>query len=296
MMNDAGRIDGLLKSAGIVLWGVAGFEAVAPRLIGCSARRRLPERAAAVIVALFPYYSGGHEDGNISKYAMPRDYHIIAGEMLKNAAAALRAAYPACAFEPFCDASPVPEVEAARLAGLGCAGRNGLLISPLYGSYVFIGEIVTDMPLEACRHPGGTCIGCMACERSCPAGALDRGIVNWEKCLSHISQRKGALTAREEEQLKRVGSVWGCDVCQNVCPMNRAAACTPLEAFRKDLVEKITGEELDRPDFSEKYRARAFMWKGEAVLRRNLRIMEGAPENTTAEHAKGSEEGKPAKP
>jgi len=277
IMEDDSVFGSILRDNGIDLWGVAGFQGIKPRLIGCSALKRLPERAASVIVLLLPYYSGRHDFANISKYAMPRDYHITAGEMIGAAAKGLSQAFTSFEFAPFCDASPVPEVEAARLAGLGNVGLNGLLINPEYGSYVFIGEIVTDMPLKASSNPGESCIGCSVCQKGCPTRALCDGRVDIDRCLSHISQKKGALTGQEEALLKLSGSIWGCDVCQDVCPMNRGAAITPIEAFKTQLVTHISGKELSDKDFAKKNRDRAFMWRGEAVLKRNLCIIESAP-------------------
>ena len=96
IMEDDSVIGRILRDTGIDLWGVAGFEGIKPRLIGCSALKRLPERAASVIVLLLPYYSGRHDFANISKYAMPRDYHITAFEIIGAAAKGLKLQSTVC--------------------------------------------------------------------------------------------------------------------------------------------------------------------------------------------------------
>ena len=101
-----------------------------------------------------------YQGGNLSRYAAVGDYHEIVPQYLKRAVSALEQAFPEEAFVPFTDNSPIPEVRAAALAGLGRIGQNGLLIHERYGSWVFIGEIVTTLPIDAPPHQIRPCIGC----------------------------------------------------------------------------------------------------------------------------------------
>lgn len=276
-MEDAAAVGKIMLDCGMPVWGVAPYGSAAPRLIPCGGLRRLPEGARSIVVALFPYYCG-QKRGEVSRYAAGADYHGVAGEMLSKAAELLRRRFPNRRFEPFCDASPIPEVEAARLAGLGAVGKNGLLISPRYGSYVFIGELVTDLELEASSTPGGTCAGCGKCAEACPGGAL-REKFNCGRCVSHLTQRKGELSPEERELIRTAGYLWGCDLCQEVCPLNRKIEMTPIEAFKKDLVDTFSREELENDGFKSRNAGRAFMWRGKAVLLRNHGILHGEPEN-----------------
>ena len=276
------RVLSVMRECGIPCSGVAPFAALRGKLLSCSGLRRLPTRPAAVIVSLFPYYTGPHPEANLSVYAIPEDYHTIVGVYLRRAAEMLREEFPDRAFTPFCDASPVPEVEAARLAGLGDIGDHGLLISPDYGSYVFIGEIVTDLALEPCAEPGGACLRCGACARACPAGVIGSPRKKAE-CLSAVTQKKGALCGEESARIRQTGCLWGCDVCQNVCPLNRSARQTGLPEFRVHLKERIEAGELDGPEFSKLNANRAFMWRGIGPLRRNIGIIRGDPTDNKTE-------------
>ncbi|HIY09077.1 MAG TPA: DUF1730 domain-containing protein, partial [Firmicutes bacterium] len=198
--------------------------------------------------------------------------HRLAGARLGRAVRALARRFPGYAFVPYTDSSPVPEVEAAARAGLGRVGEHGLLIHPVYGSWCFLGEIVTDLPLpptgDGAVHP---CEGCGACRRSCPSGALGKKAFAPERCRSHISQKKGVLTPWEEAQLARGGFVWGCDRCGQACPHNADPLPTPLEEFSRGLVPVATRENLPLL-----VRTHACGWRGKGVLERNLKILEAA--------------------
>ena len=129
-----------------------------------------PEKSKTVIVACFPYLldDSVYKYRNISKYAVVTDYHKVAVERLTKAADMLREVYCENEFEVFADNSPIPEVRAACAAGLGVCGLNTLLITEKYGSYVFIGEIVTDLEIGAVAAEHKSCIGCGKCEKHCP--------------------------------------------------------------------------------------------------------------------------------
>lgn len=276
-MNDRDAVDEAMRENGMPLWGAAPFDALQSFLLPCRAAGRLPEGARSVLVAAFPYFCERAGGARVSRYAAGADYHTVAMERLRAAARGLAQRFSPCRFEPFCDSSPIPEVRAARLAGLGCVGENGLLITREYGSYVFLGELVTDLPLP-CGEPGGACLRCGACAARCPSGALTPEGVDVSRCVSALTQKRGALSPQEEELLRRAGSLWGCDLCQECCPMNRGVRETEIAAFRENRIADFTEEELARPDFETAYAGRAFLWRGAQVLRRNLRILrrEGA--------------------
>lgn len=248
------------------LWGICPFKKLSENLIECRAKSRLPEKPETVIVACFPYLldDSEYENRNISKYAVVTDYHEVALARLEKAAEMLRRIYPDNRFSAFADNSPIPEVRAACAAGLGVRGMNTLLITEKYGSYVFIGEIVTDLKIEPKENKIKTCIGCQKCINACPSKAITDSVFNEKACLSAITQKKGELSDEEKKLMRECGCVWGCDICQDVCPMNKNAAKTEMEEFLSSPAARVLpGCELD---------ARAYEWRGRKVIERNINI------------------------
>ncbi len=246
--------------------GVCSFSQVGA-LFECRAKSRIPENAASVIVYLFPYWSGEdvYKNSNVSKYAVPADYHTIVGEYLGKITAELKEDFPENNFEWFCDNSPIDEGCAASLCGLGVRGKNGLLINRKYGSFCFIGEIVTDLVLEYDVPDTGTCAECGICEKKCPGGAICNNGVQKTKCLSHITQRKGELSEEEKTLIKNSGCIWGCDVCQDVCPMNKKIPVTPVREFIESAVPFFEkGDDMEN---------RAYSWRGPKVIERNIALV-----------------------
>lgn len=252
------------------VFGFCDFNKIKESLIECRALKRIPQNTKSVIVALFPYNLGeeAYEGSNISKYAVVPDYHDVIGKLLQDTATKLNEAYPEEEFVAFTDNSPIPEVKAAILAGLGVRGLNGLFINPSYGSWIFIGEIVTT---KEYNYPDLTeaetmCIKCGKCVSACPTKAISSNGIESELCLSFITQKKGELTDEQKKLIKDSGCAWGCDICQNVCPMNKTVKSEPIEIFKN-------GAELTArtgTDISD----RAYAWRGEKVIKRNLKIFE----------------------
>lgn len=260
------RLRPYLEAAGIPLSGAVSFEGCLP-LLECRAAARIPQEAQTVVVCGFPYYTGEYPGRNLSRYAIVPDYHRVAGELLEQACARLRADFPAD-FQWFVDNSPIREVDAACRAGLGVRGENGLLIHPVYGSWLFLGSIVTDLRADTAEVPPGRCTGCGACRRACPAGCIgDRG-PDPARCLSAITQKKGELTPEEAQLVQKGGLLWGCDVCQEVCPYNRTPAVTPLAAFQEDVRPILRREEMTRD-----IRSRACGFRGPKPLIRNEALL-----------------------
>ncbi|MBO7275618.1 MAG: DUF1730 domain-containing protein [Clostridia bacterium] len=228
-----------------------------------------------VIACVFPYLCDRSE-GNISLYARGEDYHSVVKRELEQRIGELKSEYPEAAFLPYVDASPFPEVLAAARAGLGVIGKNSLLITPRWGSFVFIGLIATDLELDVEPCPVQSCIGCGRCITACPGGALSAGGVDVRRCLSDITQRKGELSQTEQALIKSQNTAWGCDICQLVCPMNERAECTGQEAFSSELIFSLHPRDIPptQAEFKAKYARRAFSWRGRAPLARNLALLE----------------------
>ncbi len=248
------------------LWGICPFGKIEDCLIDCRAKNRLPENAKNVIVACFPYLLDKSEyaDINISKYAVVTDYHKVAVSRLEKAVSELKKLFPENEFSAFADNSPIPEVKTACFAGLGVRGMNSLLITEKYGSFVFIGEIVTDLDIEHSENEEKPCIKCGKCIETCPSSALKENGFDKSICLSEITQKKGNLSEEEIRLMKDCGCVWGCDICQDVCPMNKNAESTKIEEFLSSPVSYVAeGCSLEN---------RAYEWRGRKVIDRNISI------------------------
>ncbi len=250
-------------------YGFCSYNEIKDSLIECRAKCRIPKNAQSVIVALFPYNLGdnAYEGSDISKYAVVPDYHDVVTSILQETALNLKEAYPDEEFVVFTDNSPIPEVKAAVSSGLGVRGLNGLFINKKYGSWVFIGEIVTTMQLNYAdiELNNTICIECKKCIKNCPTSTISINGINPDKCLSYITQKKGYLTPEQEALIRSSGCAWGCDICQNVCPLNKNVIADPIDIFKK-------GAELNartNSDISD----RAYAWRGEKVIRRNLEII-----------------------
>ena len=274
------RIRQTAACCGIPDCGTASFSGGLP-LLSCRAAERLPEHPKTVIVCIFPYLTPDVPH-NISRYALVQDYHKIAGGMLQVFSEELEKIFPDNRFASFVDNSPIREVDAALRAGLGVKGKHSMLIHPLYGSWVFLGSLVTDLEVNIPDHPKEACIGCGACVRACPAGALEDGKVDAEKCLSAVTQQKGELTPSQQRLVKTGGLLWGCDRCSEVCPFNQGVPFTPVTAFWED--QKPW---LRRGDLSRAVRFRAYGFRGPGPLRRNYDILYGED----SEPASGDEKG-----
>ena len=118
------------------------------------------------------------------------------------------------------------------------------------------------------------CLGCRKCIKACPTGALGECGTDGYKCLSYITQKKGELTQQEQELMRKCGTVWGCDICQDVCPHNADAEQTDIDEFREDLIDTLKlDSNISNKEFRRIYGKRAFAWRGKAVLVRNLEIL-----------------------
>ena len=149
-------------------------------------------------------------------------------------------------------------------------GKNQLLIHPVYGSYVFIGEIVTDMVIVSETQPPTECMGCERCVSACPGGAIGENGIDREKCLSHITQKKGKLTEQEIRMIKSGNLIWGCDICQEVCPHNRNVQPTEVPGFRDNQIAEVVYSQI-----KELVKTRAFGFRGSKVVERNYEILYG---------------------
>lgn len=234
--------------------------------------------ARTVLCAAFPYAPSDNSDRHplFADYARGADYHKVVRRRLRPVARALEAMVPGSQTRICVDTAPVRERLWAVAAGLGHFGLNGLLIVPGHGSKVFLGEILWTADVDGAADaptalPLPSCAGCGACVRACPGGALDgRGGMDACRCLSYLTiEHRGALP----DGLALTGRVYGCDICQDVCPENPRQG-NPLPDFvLSERLRQATADSLAAMDDD----AHAAFFAGSAArrasavqLRRNL--------------------------
>jgi epoxyqueuosine reductase len=213
---------------------------------------RVLETVRSVIVVGLNYYQPNREEtptghGRVARYARGRDYHKVMASKIKRLVACLQkeAGGEAGMYRWFVDYGPLLERTYAEQAGLGYIGRNSMLINRQFGSWLLLAEILTDIELEPDQVSGfahGRCGKCRKCVEACPTGAIvaDRTI-DARKCISYLTiERPGEIPA--ELAGKIGGLIFGCDICQEVCPHNGRAVMTRHEEF---LPPHGVGEFLD---------------------------------------------------
>lgn len=239
--------------------------------------RKTMENVKSIIVCAFPYYNGESEKSNISKYCYGQDYHIVVKDILQKICDYLTEEIPNFEFKYFADNGPLVDRHLAYLSGVGYFGINNNIITDEYGSYVFIGYIMNNYEFTPDEPLPKTCIKCMKCVKYCPGNALlgNYGI-NPKRCLSYITQKKGELTDEEVKLLKEEKKVFGCDICQDVCPHNKNIMITNINEFKENLITKLNYEEIDsisNKEFKRRYGNRAFSWRGRNIVKRNMDII-----------------------
>lgn len=227
------------------------------------------------IVKLFPYYCGEHY-GNIAKYARGMDYHVVVPRKLDEIIIDFKEKYPQAEFAKFCDNSPLPEVLIAYKSGAGILGKNRLIFDENYGGYVFIGIIATDAEIEFDKPDLRECVNCGACIKACPTGSILSDEIRESTCLSHLTQMNSDVL--DESVIKKSKYIWGCDICLDVCPMNRQIFHTDILEFKENLIYEITTDDVrekTRKEFANQHPDRAYTFRGPKPLLRNLTIKQG---------------------
>ncbi len=209
-------------------WLRRGFHATMGYMPRQATIRRAPAKAwreaKSVVVVLHNYYahSATYPGGcRIARYAQGDDYHNVTADLLRELARSIEAFAESGSFRYYVDSGPLPERELASRAGLGWIGKNTMLINPAIGSFTFIGCLLTDLVLEADPpFEADRCGSCTRCLDACPTGALpEPRVLDANRCISYLT-----IESRSDipEPLRAaVGdNLFGCDICQDVCPWN----------------------------------------------------------------------------
>jgi epoxyqueuosine reductase len=255
-------------------WLAAGYHGEMAYL---ARRRQVTGVTHAIVVALD--YGGKEPDGPVARYARGRDYHDVILERLAELHRWLEAEVgrPVNA-KAYVDTGPILERDLARRAGLGWFGKNTMLIHPRLGSFFFLGAILVDLELTAdAPFESEHCGTCTRCLDACPTQALVApGVMDARRCISYLTiELKGSIP---ETLRSSVGDhVYGCDVCQDVCPWNvrfARALDEPALAPRAE-IDAIEMLALDDAGFRERYRGTAVTRAKRRGLARNAAVVLG---------------------
>ena len=273
-VDDGGRLD----------WWLASGYAGVMRYLHRQARKRKDPRlivpeAKSVVVVLHNYYDGEPDPGpppRVARYARGSDYHRVTRERLEQLADLLRS-HGARVAHTYTDSGPVPERSLALRAGLGWIGKNTMLIRRGSGSFFFIGTIFTDLELELDREIATDhCGSCTRCLEACPTGALvEPRLLDATRCISYLTiEQKGPIPEPLAERLE--GWVFGCDICNEVCPWNlRFGEPASATEFRPRHALDGAGHEvfdaMDEEEFARRFGDTPLERPGLQGMRRNVR-------------------------
>lgn len=234
----------------------------------------------SMVIIFAPYMTSGKYEqslkSNLSAHACSIDYHKILGNIMEAVKLDIAKKYSEASFFVQCDNGPLNERFFALESGLGKKGMNSTVINDKYGSYGFLGLLITDIDLDEITTVKKSCIGCKKCISACPSKAISESGIDFNKCISYITQKKD-LNREEELIMSRQNKIYGCDICQGVCPENKNKKYSNIEDFNLDLLYNIDLREISdisNREFKRKYSERNFTWKGRNVILRNLLIAE----------------------
>lgn len=235
------------------------------------------ENVESIIVCAFPYYTEDNNKSNISKYCYGKDYHIVVKEKLEEIAKYISDKTEGFEYMVFADNGPLVDRYLASISGIGYYGINNNIITDKYGSYVFIGYILNNYKFEVDDKNEKKCINCGKCIDSCPGGAILGSFeFNPKKCLSYITQKKEELDEEEINILNKSNKVFGCDICQDICPHNKNISKTNIKEFYENLMYSLDEDEIlniSNKEFKRRYKEKAFSWRGKKIIQRNMEIL-----------------------
>ena len=217
--------------------------------------------------------------GLVSRCARGQDYHRVVEEKAAQLVKKIEeTANISLRHKILTDRSPLLERELTRRSGLGLIGENCTLISPVYGSYVALGTILLDIAIEPDLANEETCLKCGKCREVCPTGALTEPyIINPHRCLSYLSQASGVFPSGLRASLGN--RLYGCDSCQDCCPLNQEIDSSSLTEFSKVLFpaepQLFVLLKMTRKEFDITIRLTAAGWRGKTTLQRNVVIALG---------------------
>lgn len=212
--------------------------------------------------------------GKLSMSSWGLDYHKVLGQKLDLLVDKIKekASFD---YKAFVDTGPLIDRDLAKNSGLGFFGKNCSIINKEYGSFIFLGYILTSLDIKEDKAVEKDCGDCDLCLKACPTGALESAYnINPKRCISYLTQTREEISGELRRKMGK--SIYGCDICQRVCPKNKGVRVSDHEEF----IPLITGGEMDLEElltisnkqFKRKFGSMAGSWRGRNILKRNAII------------------------
>jgi len=265
--------------------------------------RRLLPTARSVLVVAYNYYTPAQHTafqhapdryGKLSRYAWGEDYHEVLRPKLQTLATEIAQLFPKAESRYYVDTGPVLEKAWAVRAGIGWQGKHSNIISRRYGSWLFLGVIITSAELEPDEPIRDYCGTCTACIQACPTGAIVQPyVVDARRCLSYWTiEAKPEIPIPDDVAERMEGWIFGCDICQEVCPWNRFQRPTDEPAFAPRFGETCLELEevlmMSEEDFRQRFRKSPVKRPKRAGLQRNARAWKRVVSLSVESHADGT--------
>ncbi|MBY6053829.1 tRNA epoxyqueuosine(34) reductase QueG [Cytobacillus firmus] len=217
----------------------------------------------------------GERRGILCRASWGKDYHHILRERLQKLEEFIQSRIPEAICKSMVDTGELVDRAVAQRAGIGWSGKNCSIITPEFGSYVYLGEMITNLPFEPDKPMEDKCGSCNKCVEVCPTGALIQGgQLDAQKCIAFLTQTKGFLAEPYREKLGN--RLYGCDTCQTVCPENKGKdfhlhdEMEPDPEVAKPLLRPLLF--ISNREFKEKYGPVSGSWRGKKPIQRNAII------------------------
>lgn len=220
----------------------------------------------------------GERRGIFCRASWGMDYHIVLKKKLQQLEAYIMERVPEARLKSMVDTGELSDRAVAERAGIGWSAKNCSIITPEFGSYVYLGEMITNLPLEPDKPIEDQCGSCTKCLEVCPTGALVAGgQINAQICIAFLTQTKGMIP---EKYRKKIGNrIYGCDSCQTICPKNKGInfhfheEMEPVGEIAKPLLTPIL--KMSNRQFKEQFGHLSGAWRGKKPIQRNALIALG---------------------
>jgi epoxyqueuosine reductase len=242
------------------------------------------ERCRSVVSIALSYrhseeWSPKGTQGSFARVSRGEDYHDVLHEKINQMMSKVKRIYPEIEYKAYVDNGPLSDRACAFHAGIGFYGKNGFIINDSCGSFIFLGQILLNVKLDADTPVlESRCGKCEFCIKACPVGAI-KGPYQFDGnlCIAYLTQKKGLLDRQERKAMGQ--QLYGCDICQDVCPFNKDVKLSNEQKFSVDCKKVVPELEyiinMDNKIYGEYFKNTSSGWRGKRTLQRNAVIVCG---------------------